>query len=107
MNIDKGVFKSIDEVTDGLSIRDYILNISAKEYRPNFTNSELTLKQKKLAEKFLNAKIISAPDMNQKKSFFKFIKDSYRHLTSTREIDAYKAGYGMNWLFKFMPSNLS
>lgn len=99
-------FKSIKQLTNGLSISDYILETRAEEYITNFTNSTLTQKQKILAEKLLNAKHVSAPDLSSK-NFFKFVKDSYKHLTSTAELDAYKAEYKMAWLFKFMPSNLS
>ncbi len=105
--VNQGIFKSVDEVTEGLSISDYILSQAASIYRSNFTCSELTPKQKKLAEKLLKSERVAPPDLNQKSNFFKFIKDSFNHLTSTKELDAYKAGFRMDWLFKFMPSNLA
>jgi len=104
--VDIGAFKSADDVTKGLSISDYILKLNSEEYAANFTNSALTQKQKILAEKLLNTKHVPAPDLSSK-NFFKFIKDSYKHLTSTAELDAYKAEYQMGWLFKFMPNNLT
>ena len=105
--INQGLFKSIDDLTEGLCVSDFILSQKARQYRSNFTCSELTPKQKKLAEKLLKSERIAPPDLNQRNNFFKFIKDAFKHLTSTKELDAYKAGFGMDWLFKFMPSNLS